>query len=146
MVTNTPEDTRRDQLAFGRTTISVENDRPAGARPSVRLTDARPFTITGVSSPPRTTARVIPKGHDVILKAMQDNAQIATIVTSGGGELYVGTITGRDKYTITLMTEHPTDESKKIRRVFYKSAIEQFWGEEVPRAPREVIREEKVAA
>src|SRR5260370_42175675 len=136
----TPEQARRDQLAFGRTTIAVDNNTGAIGDRHI----SRPFAVT--VSTPRTAPRVIPKGHDVILKAMQDNAQIATIVTASDGEAFVGTITGRDKYTITLMTDHPTDKSKKIRRVFYKSAIEQFWGEEVPRAPREVIRDEKVAA
>jgi hypothetical protein len=140
----TPEQTRRDQLAYGRTTISVD-ERVVGHRVEANPASVRPFSFTKPDTP-RTTARVIPKGHDVILKAMQDNAQIATIVASSDGEVYVGVITGRDKYTITLQTEHPSDKSKKIRRVFFKSAIEQFWGEEVPRAPREVPREEKVAA
>jgi hypothetical protein len=141
----TPEQTRRDQLAYGRTTLSVDNERAVGHRVEAHPASVRPFSFTKPDTP-RPTARVIPKGHDVILKAMQDNAQIATIVASSDGELYVGVITGRDKYTITLMTDHPNDKSKKIRRVFFKSGIEQFWGEEVPRAPREVNREEKVAA
>jgi hypothetical protein len=142
----TPEQTRRDQLAYGRTTLSVDNERAVGHRVEAHPASVRPFSFTKPDTP-RPTARVIPKGHDVILKAMQDNAQIATIITSGGGDAYVGTITGRDKYTITLMTDHPDPTAtKKIRRVFFKSAIEQFWGEEVPRASREVPREEKVAA
>jgi hypothetical protein len=144
---NTPEQTRRDQLAYGRSTISVDNTRAVGTRPEVRSVDARALSTTGSVSMRTAAPRVPPKGHDAILKAMQDNAQIATIITSGGGDVYVGTITGRDKYTITLLTNHPDlTVEKKIRRVFYKSAIEQFWGEEVPRPTREVYRDEKVAA
>jgi len=143
---NTPEQTRRDQLAYGRTVISVDNTRAASTRPEVRPAEVRAFATPG-SALTRAAPRVPPKGHDAILKAMQDNAQIATIITSGGGDVYVGTITGRDKYTITLLTDHPdATVEKKIRRVFYKSAIEQFWGEEVPRPTREVYRDEKVAA
>ena len=60
------------------------------------------------------------KGHDSILKKLQETKQETIIVTLNNTE-YCGTISGRDKYTITLMTEDG------IRHVFYKSAIEQFF-------------------
>jgi hypothetical protein len=84
------------------------------------------------------------RGHDAILKAMQDNRQNATIITAGDGAKFKGVITGRDKFTITLKTAHPDAEraakGETILRVFYKSAIEQFYGEQVPRANETAVQ------
>jgi hypothetical protein len=131
----TPEQIRQQQVIDARTMERTE-----------ALTSIHPFTIGVTESgrgavsasgigidriKPATRPKVA--GHDAILKAMQENSQKATIITSGGGDKYRGTIVGRDKFTITMLTDHPDGLAKKIRRVFYKSAIEQFWGEEVPR-------------
>lgn len=95
---------RAEQIHVARRTLSV----PAERRDRVRPTD------TPVKS------RHIPKGHDAILKALQDSKATVTIVTSGGGDEFTGTIFGRDKFTITLLVDG-------VRRVFYKQAIEQFY-------------------
>lgn len=60
------------------------------------------------------------KGHDAILKALQERSKQTTIITLAG-ERFDGVITGRDKFTITLQVE------SGIKRVFYKHAIEQFY-------------------
>jgi sRNA-binding regulator protein Hfq len=72
------------------------------------------------------------KGHDAVLKALQDSGRQATIVTLAG-EKFVGKIVGRDKYTITLLV---VEGSNAIRRVFYKHALEQFFGEEPQSQPQ----------
>jgi sRNA-binding regulator protein Hfq len=126
----TPEQARLEQLAYGRSTLRTSPDYQRPERSNTHREsygrEARPRLS---SSSPRPG----PKGHEAIVKAMQDNSQRATIVTAGGGEVFEGIVTGRDKFTITLMTAHPTDATRKVRRVFFKHAIEQFWGEEVPR-------------
>jgi sRNA-binding regulator protein Hfq len=74
-----------------------------------------------------------PKGHDAVLKALQDSGRQCTVVTLSG-ETFFGKVIGRDKFTITLLvTASPTDIGPElIRRVFYKHALEQFYGEEAP--------------
>lgn len=67
----------------------------------------------------------IPKGHDAVLKALQDSGRTCTIVKASSGDKLVGKIVGRDKFTITLLVEG-------VRRVVYKHAIEEFFGEEAP--------------
>jgi sRNA-binding regulator protein Hfq len=74
-----------------------------------------------VSTPAKRPTPLV-KGHDAVLKAIQESKQTATIVTRAG-EVFVGQITGRDKFTITLLTG-------TIRRIFYKHAVEQFFAEE----------------
>ncbi|MDP9155282.1 MAG: RNA chaperone Hfq [Pseudomonadota bacterium] len=136
----TPEQTRAEQLAYGRQTLRASSDyvRPAAT------TATRPYDRSSQPST-RPPLRTGPKGHDAILKAMQENSQRATIVT-GDGAAFEGVVTGRDKFTITLKTKHPdadrAAQGVTIRRVFYKSAIEQFWGEEVARDIRDTTRDE----
>jgi hypothetical protein len=128
----TPEQARQEQLAYGRRTLRANPeylDRPSTAvRPQERA-----YTTNRTSMPQRPNSG----GHDVILKAMQQNGQRVTIITSGGGDVFEGVITGRDKFTITLKTKHPDTlraaAGETVLRVFYKSAIEQFFGEQVPR-------------
>lgn len=120
----TPEQARRDQLAYGRSTLRMPEGFERGGLP-------RPaHAVSRLASKPG------PKGHEAILKAMQDNAQKVTIITADGAK-FEGTVTGRDKYTITLKTPHPdgvlAGDGRTILRVFFKSAIEQLWGEQAPR-------------
>jgi sRNA-binding regulator protein Hfq len=135
----TPEQARQEQLAFGRRTLRTSqeySDRPSTAvRPQERS-----YTTNRTVTPQRPNTG----GHDVILKAMQQNGQRVTIITSGGGDVFEGVITGRDKFTITLKTKHP-DPTREgtILRVFYKSAIEQFWGEQVRRDITDTTRDDE---
>ncbi|MGN8188641.1 hypothetical protein ACTJLD_21895 [Burkholderia sp. 22088] len=115
----TPEQARQEQINAGRRMITLEHRTLESRTGSV----ARPQYG---EQRPRATARP-PKGHDAILKAMQEERQLATIITTGD-VTFEGLVTGRDKYTITLLTKHPKDSTRLIRRVFYKHAIEQFFG------------------
>lgn len=69
------------------------------------------------------------KGHDAILKALQDNGRKVEVRLLSGEEL-TGKVVGRDKYTITLLVENAFACEKPRRHVIYKHAIEQFIGEE----------------
>lgn len=61
----------------------------------------------------------IAKGHDAILKRLQDDkAQIE--ITAISGALYVGQVTNRDKYTITIEAQGGG------RYTVYKHSIEAF--------------------
>lgn len=75
---------------------------------------------TGGSNPQRRESA--PKGHDSVLRALQNDARQIT-VTLMSGERLVGKVVGRDKFTITVMTA-------EARHVIYKHAIESFFGEE----------------
>lgn len=135
---STPEQVRLDQLQHARRTLSLSGEatqRPARETTREYPRTSRPGLAAASTRIPRPGSN---RGHDMILKAMQENAQRATIITADGAK-FEGVITGRDKYTITLKTTHPDEvraaAGDKILRVFYKSAIEQFWGEQVPRIP-----------
>ncbi|CAG9228988.1 RNA chaperone Hfq [Burkholderia vietnamiensis] len=106
----TPEQARQEQITLGRRMITAEGG------PTREYAVRRPLA-------PRTA----PKGHDAILKAMQEERQLVTITTTDGS-MFRGFVTGRDKYTITLLTPHPENDKATIRRVFYKHAIEHFYG------------------
>jgi hypothetical protein len=134
----TPEQARAEQLAYGRSTLRANPDYPRRITQPAR---------EGYGSRPPLARKPNTGGHDVILKAMQEGGQKATIITQGDGVAFEGVITGRDKYTITLKTAHPDKDraaaGETIRRVFYKSAIEQFWGEEVRRNIHDTERDEE---
>jgi len=137
---STPEQARAEQLAYGRSTLRTSSEYRGRAD-----TATRPYERS--SGTQRAPLRVVgSKGHDVILKAMQENGQHATIITLDG-EKFEGVVTGRDKFTITLKTKHPdvlrAGRGETIRRVFYKSAIEQFWGEEARRDIHDTTRDEE---
>ncbi|WP_081070221.1 RNA chaperone Hfq [Burkholderia cepacia] len=124
----TPEQARQEQISAGRRMITLEHRSSASGHP---MTTLEHRTLAGGrpqsgDQRPRAVARP-PKGHDAILKAMQEERQLATIITTGD-VMFEGLVTGRDKYTITLLTKHPKDSTRMIRRVFYKHAIEQFFG------------------
>ena len=62
----------------------------------------------------------VAKGHDAILKSLQDGEQLITITTMGDGTEWTGKMAARDKYTITIQLD------SGIRKTFYKHAIESF--------------------
>lgn len=63
--------------------------------------------------------KFVAKGHDAILKSGQDTGGTINITTMSG-EVLVGMLINRDKYTVTLDTK--TGE----RLTVYKHAIESF--------------------
>jgi RNA chaperone Hfq len=63
------------------------------------------------------------KGHDAVLRALQQGQHDVHVVLRSSGETLTGKIVGRDKFTITLKIDG-------IRVVIYKHAIERFAGEE----------------
>lgn len=62
----------------------------------------------------------VAKGHDAILKGIQDAHGSIIVTTSGDGTEHVGVLIARDKYTITVKKD---DGSCKT---FYKHAVESF--------------------
>lgn len=58
------------------------------------------------------------KGHDAVLKGMQDNGSLCRVQPIHG-DLVVGKVLNRDRYTITL-------DVNGTKRVIYKHAIEFF--------------------
>lgn len=77
------------------------------------------------ASRPRRSAEARPKqfvakGHDAILKELQDARARISIVTMSDATPVTGVLVGRDKYTITIGTE----DGRRI--TIYKHAIESF--------------------
>lgn len=62
----------------------------------------------------------IAKGHDSILKTMQDCGEQVSVVLLSTDVPVVGRLVARDKYTITVLGD------TFGRRTFYKHAIESF--------------------
>ena len=91
---------RREQTNEGqrRSTLSTSGSRGASSQ-------KKPF---------------VAKGHDAILKGIQDTQGRIIIVTVGDGTEHIGSMVARDKYTITIQTDTGS------RKTFYKHAIESF--------------------
>lgn len=62
----------------------------------------------------------VAKGHDAILKEVQDSEGRLLVTMMSDGSAVEGVLVARDKFTITLLT----DEGR--RRTLYKHAIESF--------------------
>ena len=62
----------------------------------------------------------VAKGHDAILKSVQDKQGIITVVLGTSGDVVTGALVARDKFTITIRT---TSHVVTI----YKHAIEMFY-------------------
>ncbi len=60
------------------------------------------------------------KGHDAILKSVQDNRGAVIITTIGDGTEHGGILIARDKYTITIKTDSGGSKT------FYKHAVQSF--------------------
>lgn len=73
-------------------------------------------------SGPMRKAPHVAKGHDAILKNLQDRGAVINIQTISN-ELYVGTLVNRDRYTITIRR---TIERQSTDYTIYKHAIESF--------------------
>ena len=107
----TPEQIRNEQRAEGRnrSTLTVRQGYNRGEGKSNgqhQQTAKKPF---------------VAKGHDLILKNMQDDPKAKIKVTlAGDGAEVVGRLIARDKFTITVLT------ADGRRRTLYKHAIEGF--------------------
>lgn len=71
-----------------------------------------------------TKPKFVAKGHDAILKNAQDASERIEIIAMSG-DVIVGKILNRDKFTITILE----DSGKK--RTVYKHGIESFSIEKV---------------
>ena len=67
----------------------------------------------------QSKAKFVAKGHDAILKNAQDAGSNIEIVTMSG-EVIIGKLLNRDKFTVTLMG----DDGRKL--TVYKHGIESF--------------------
>lgn len=78
---------------------------------------------TGGSARPAFTA----KGHDAILKRLQDGKEDVIVVMISGDRI-AGKIIARDKFTITLNVKDDEEGSEKeVDVTLYKHAIESFF-------------------
>lgn len=71
-----------------------------------------------VGKPPRK--QFVAKGHDAILKKIQDLGGEIGIMPMNSESLIIGKLIARDKYTITVLTR----AGKEV--TFYKHAVESF--------------------
>lgn len=76
----------------------------------------QPGTNGGVNN----AKKFIAKGHDAILKNAQDAGDMIKI-TAISGEIVIGKLVNRDKFTITVIEDATGDKA-----TFYKHAIESF--------------------
>jgi len=90
------EQVRRDQAVEGQRRILSPN------RPS-----------------PSTKKPFVAKGHDAILKGMQDGGEQISVALISSDFPLIGKLVARDKFTITVLTTFG-------RRTIYKHAIESF--------------------
>lgn len=80
----------------------------------------RTLSANGNRRPTTQKKPFVAKGHDAILKGVQDSEGFIIITTVGDGSEHVGKMIARDKYTITILT----DAGRK--KTLYKHAIESF--------------------
>ena len=66
--------------------------------------------------------KFVAKGHDSQLQEAQHNKHPVEVLTLNGEDLIHGTISRRDKYTITLKLSKGNDAGKDL--IIYKHAIE----------------------
>lgn len=62
----------------------------------------------------------VPKGHDAVLKHLQDTGALIDLYLISTDDAVRGKIVARDRFTITLVSETGS------RRVYFKHAIESF--------------------
>lgn len=91
---------------------------------TLTLPQSRQPMYKSESSPaPRKT--MIAKGHDAILKSLQDRGATIKVETMNGTAPIIGKMINRDRYTITVDTK--IKGGTEVSRVtIYKHAIEMF--------------------
>lgn len=75
----------------------------------------------------RTFKPATPKGHDAVLKAIQDSGREITI-TMQSGEKINGKVVARDKFTISVRVSDAL--GGYLTYVVYKHAMESFYAQE----------------
>lgn len=78
-----------------------------------------------ISDRPRPSSQPKTSGHDTVLRAIQNKGTMITVNLLNRDDSVVGSLTARDKYTLTVRTGNGT------RLVIFKHAIESFFGAEV---------------
>lgn len=68
----------------------------------------------------RPKKQFVAKGHDAILKELQDSGATISVALLGDGSEIIGKLVARDKFTLTVLT------AAGSRRTIYKHAIESF--------------------
>lgn len=76
--------------------------------------------ILSPSRPTATKKPFVAKGHDAILKGMQDSGEEINVIMISSEIPLIGKLVARDKFTITVLT------NSGWRRTIYKHAIESF--------------------
>jgi sRNA-binding regulator protein Hfq len=106
--------TRIPMNTTARPTLSV----PAGTgrRPYEGNAERRPFDQGAAPRKPS----MIAKGHDAILKSLQDRSATIEIYPMHCADPIIGKMINRDRYTITVELD------TGARRTVYKHAIESF--------------------
>lgn len=75
----------------------------------------------GFTRKPTTTKKpFVAKGHDAILKSIQDDGADIEVNMISDGTSITGKLLARDRYTITVLDKHG------VCRTLYKHAIESF--------------------
>lgn len=113
-----------NQIPYG------SNVRPLHANRDARTYGERTLFQGGERSEPRTPPgtfnggerkKFVAKGHDAQLQDAQYNKTPAVITTLDGAAIH-GTISRRDKWTITVLLSKGTDAGQEL--IVYKHAIE----------------------
>jgi sRNA-binding regulator protein Hfq len=71
----------------------------------------------------RTPSTPKVSGHDTVLRAIKNKGSMISVFLQSG-ESRMGTLIAYDKYTLTVKT------ADGRRRVIFKSAVEEFFGDE----------------
>jgi len=112
-INDTSLEERRNQIEAGRSMAASESE-PVVHRKRTVVPGNASGKASGDSKP------FVAKGHDAVLKACQERKAQVSIKTAQG-EMMVGTIMARDRYTISVMVNGETDA-----RIIYKSHIVYF--------------------
>jgi len=101
-----------------------QRDSTLHARPGFdRPRNERPF------SPRRDFKPRAAKGHDALLKDLQESGAPVRLVLSTSGNAVIGKIVARDKFTVSVLR----DDGSEFPLVIYKHALETF--EQIGKAP-----------
>jgi sRNA-binding regulator protein Hfq len=79
------------------------------------------------------------KGHDAILKALQESGAPVEVTFVADGRTIIGKIIARDKFTVSVCEGDETSGYRAFPNVIFKHAIEQF--RQVGEAPSVAVTE-----
>lgn len=90
------------------------------------FTEQSTFKTKQTGSPRQFTSseqRTVVRGHDALLKMLQETKRTVSLWVTGAGSAVNGLIVGRDRFTVTLEVEI---DGKIQHLLFFKSAIESI--------------------